>query len=176
MRLDQQLKKSSKRIEYENKIKLLEKLVVEEEKKFQNDIDTLLNYTEHINTIKEKYNENHYKISIFCSKRVLKTIDKSYIDYEIISEYRKKMCQIKMILPEPICFKDEILLSDYNFNIIIVWIRIIMEYLIISPLNDKSIYSLTETEIIQLINYITFNTKTPIRDDYLETLQLIIDL
>lgn len=170
------MKKSSKRIEYENKIKLLEKLLNEEEKKFQNDFDNLLNYTERINTIKEKYNENYYKMSIFFSKKTLKITDKTYIEHEIISEYRKKMCQIKMILPEPIYYKNEILLSNYDFNIIITWIRIIMEYLCIPLLNGKSIYSINENELVELINYITFYTKTPIYDDYLQTLQIIIDL
>jgi hypothetical protein len=51
-----------------------------------------------------------------------------------------------------------------------------MEYLSISPLNDKSIYDLNETELVELINYIAFNTKTLIHKDYLHTLQSIIDL
>lgn len=81
-----------------------------------------------------------------------------------------------MILPEPICYKDELFLQDYDFNVLIVWIRIIMEYLCIPPKSDKSIYTLTETEMSDLINYMTHYTKTPIYDNYLHTLQSIVDL
>lgn len=166
----------SKKLIKISKIKLLQKFVMDEKYKYQNDVDNLLNYTEKIHKLKEKYNENYYKVNLFISKKVLKTIDKSYINNEIIIEYRKKMCEIKMILPEPICFKYEILLSNYELNIITVWIRIIMEYLNIPPKNGKNMYSLNEMEIIELINYIAFNTKTLIEEDYLHTLQSIIDL
>lgn len=69
---------------------MLQKLLMEEEKKFQNDFDNLLIHTSKIHILKEKYNENYYKVNLYFSKNIVKNVDKSPLDFDILVEYKKK--------------------------------------------------------------------------------------
>lgn len=182
-------------IQTKSRIKLLRQLVQDELMNWGHEFDKVFDQNTRLFILSDEYHENSFKLHLYITKYRLYTLESKYdsqtwLGYRSEMEdkiehlqklclilYRKRMGDIRTILPNPLSFVNDILLDTFQLNNLATWIIIIVSYLNIPLLHLKeNLYDMDETEIKKYVNYIARHLNLEPHHDYLVTLQQIIEM